>query len=202
MKIFKFGILLSIVPVIIFMLLNIHDSYLHEKIFFTPIRLDMSYSIRHPHSIPYPVPQNDGTIALKTNSELEKEKDGEGNIILSPDQVLNFEKLGSLDEPAYAFSKGSSWLHGGIKIENSPDSNKTIEVRLFSLSRVIFNYVGKYELAVNKIKFIEATCDRYRLHGWAFFGFVLLYVMLFASFILGLLLTIIGAIRRILYRPK
>jgi len=199
----KLGIGLVTAPIVYICLTNLNDGYLYKKIFWTPTRLEMGHGGSE-FLILFPIPQDDGTIRLMTplelNLELEpelKEKNDADNIILNSDQILNFEKLGLINEPSYYFSfhsldSGYRSIKGSIKIDNGYDGWKKIELHMKSFSRTYHDYIGNYEIKNNKIKLLSASYNLENIEGGIF-----VYFLAMLSFIDGLLLIIIATIRKI-----
>jgi len=210
----KLGICLVAIPVAFVFVTNINDGFLGKKIFFTPVQLesyldglqkkdDALFPIEDGYApfsykdetIPYPFPEDDGNIRLAVASGLSKDEDG--SILLSSDQISNFEKLGLLDDPSFSFLQRNWNKLGGIKIENSPDSGKIIEIRLHSIGMYIRFYVGRYLLNNGRIKLLSADCSIMELDR-----VILDFLVTFSSFGFGILLIIIAAIQKLWPRPK
>ena len=193
-SIIKLGFALIAAPAVFICLTNLNDGYLYKKLFWTPTRLEMGHEWSDA-LIPFPIPQDNGTIRLMTPFELGR--DDEGNIILSSDQIMNFKKLGSIEEPSYSFLFLTRKRSGSIKIDNGPNDGKIIEIRLLSITRLHFDYIGKYEIYDKKLKLLSANCNLLNLDREIFSILVLML-----SFLSGLVLILIATIRKIWPPPQ
>jgi hypothetical protein len=136
---------------------------------------------------PYPIIQEDG-ISVELIHREGISMDDSGAIVLSPDQVKNFEKLNHINAKTVDLQ---GWPMHRLAISSHDDGSKMLEIYLTSHKNKHKSYTC-YEFMDGKLKLISAKRENMVL------GRVIYAGCLTSSFIIfGLLLIIIGVIKTI-----
>jgi hypothetical protein len=187
MKRVRLGVLFILTTIIAVLVLKINNGFLFDKIFFVTAQINESTP---KFLILYPIAQNNGTIQFKNAFDAGSSEFG--NVVLTPEQVMNFYTIGSINESLYDFNGRGK---GSLLINNN--NGTRIKMHLFSIGRFYYDYTGYYELKENKIKLLNANFNYLPIHR-----VIIFFSPLIVLFFLGFVFVISGTLKYLWFNGK